>query len=70
MHENEKERNFHVEIGSGLEVGDDLENPDDFDFIPDTALSLVCLGLDHPAWALGFFIYPSVFLSTSVFLWL
>ena len=49
MHENEKERNFHVEIGSGLEVGDDLENPDDFDFIPDTALSPVCLGLDHPA---------------------
>ena len=45
---NEKERNFH-EIDSGLEVGDDLENPDDFDFIPDTALSLVCLGQDHPA---------------------
>ena len=49
MHENEKERNFHVEIGRGLEVGDDLENPDDFDFIPDTALSLVCLGQNHPA---------------------
>ena len=38
-----------VAIGSGLEVGDDLENPDDFDFIPDTALSLVCLGQNHPA---------------------
>ena len=49
---NEKESDFHVEIvaiGSGLEVGDDLENPDDFDFIPDTALSLVCLGQNHPA---------------------
>ena len=49
---NEKESDFHVEIvanGSGLEVGDDLENPDDFDFIPETALNPVCLGLDHPA---------------------
>ena len=52
MHEMRKKVIFNAEIvaiGSGLEVGDDLENPDDFDFIPDTALSLVCLGQDHPA---------------------
>ena len=52
MTRNERESAFYAEIvtiGDGLEDGDDLENPVDFDFIPETALSSVCLGLDHPA---------------------
>ena len=49
---NERESDFCVKlamIGDDLEDDDDLENPVDCDFRPETALSSVYLGLDHPA---------------------
>ena len=50
--ENERESDFCVKlamIGDDLEDDDDLENPVDCDFRPETALSSVYRGLDHPA---------------------
>ena len=49
---NERESDFCVKlamIGDDLEDDDDLENPVDGDFHPETALIAVYRGLDHPA---------------------
>ena len=54
--------------GADLEENDDQENPVVVEFHPETALIGVYRGLGHPALALGFTIYPSVFTFPSVFL--